>query len=77
MKDAFPILGEPESDVVHCAICGDPIADDQPSTLYHVRRDEAAHLAHTKCSAADLARIVDAIGRFGTGRLGRALRLDR
>ncbi len=73
----FPILDDATDSVVLCALCTKPIADDQESTLYHVRRSDQAHLVHTACSAANLARIVDAVGRFGAGRIGAALRLDR
>ena len=70
------ILDDSPDTVVHCALCGNVIEDNQESTLYHVRQSDAAQLAHTTCSAENLARIVDAIGRFGSGRMGRALRLD-
>ncbi len=73
----FPILGEPASDVVLCALCDKRIEDDQESTLYHVRQNDKAQLAHTKCTAANLERIVNAMGRLGAGRIGAALRLDR
>lgn len=73
----FPILDDSPDAVVHCVICGDMIEENQASTLYHVRSNDKAHLVHTKCSAANLARLVDAIGRHGTGRIGAALRLDR
>ncbi len=73
----FPILGDATNDVVLCALCDKRIEEDQESTLYHVRHNDKAQLAHTKCTAANLARIVNAMGRFGGSRMGAALKLDR
>jgi hypothetical protein len=60
-----------------CAFCPDPIVSHDDATVYQQTANGPALMAHKGCAANNLQRIVRAMGKYGPGRLGAALRLDR
>jgi hypothetical protein len=58
-------------------MCLKPIEDREDAEVYQQIKDGPSIMVHRACKVDHLTRIVRAMGRYGVGRIGAALRLDR
>ncbi len=60
-----------------CAFCNKQIEAHEDHAVFQQTKDGKSYMAHRACQTENLTRIVRAMGKFGPGRIGAALRLDR
>jgi hypothetical protein len=87
MKHPYPVLNNLRQSETHmlplsvplepCAICHEEIASHEDAEVYQQTHGGPSQVVHRICRNDAFVRIVRAMGRFGPGRLGAALRLDR
>ena len=60
-----------------CSICHTPIKTHEDATVFQEVRNGPAYMVHHACHDERLRRIVRAMGRVGSRRIGAALRLSK
>ncbi len=57
-----------------CSICKQRIEETADAVVFQETESGPSYIAHQACQAEQMTRIVAAFGRFGGGRMARALR---